>query len=87
MSSYSEQIYADFDKLLLTLILILMRSHHRIRIGSGLCLLILNKTITEFEMKSNNWCRNKNFKLSIDTVNVSVDDCKMIPLETVHYKL
>ena len=41
-------------------------------------MLILNKTITEFEMKSNNWCRNKYFKLSIDTVIVSVDDCKMI---------
>ena len=64
-----------------------MRLHHKIRIGIGLCMLILNKTITEFEMKSNNCCRNKYFKLSIDTVIVSVDDCKMITLETLHYKL
>ena len=60
---------------------------HKIRIGTGLCMLILNKTITEFEIKSNNWCRNKYFKLSIDTVIVSVHDCKMITLETLHYKL
>ena len=60
-----------------------MRSYHRIRIGTGLCMMILNKTITEFEMKSNNWCRNKKFELSFDTVIVSVDDCKnvMITLE------
>ena len=32
-------------------------------------------------MKSNNWCRNRYFKLSIDTVIVSVDDCKMITLD------
>ena len=49
MSSYSEQLYAVFDELLLTLILILMRLHHKIRIGTGLCMLILNKTI---EMKT-----------------------------------